>query len=385
MKKFFLLFLPSIAMFFSGLLVAAVPYNLPRGVTNISQEVYWLHMFAFWVCVGIGVVVFGVMLWSVYFHRKSRNYKPATFYHSTKLEIVWTVIPIIILIVLAVPGTRVLIDMHEIGDAELDVKITGYQWKWHYEYMGEQVDYFSNLRTSRDAINNKEPKSETYLLEVDEPLVLPVNTRVRFLVTAADVLHAWWVPELSVKKDAVPGFINEAWTEINEEGTYRGQCAELCGADHAFMPIVVRAVDKDTFAGWLAERKEASAQEEVLAAKTDWTKEELIARGEQVYAINCASCHQVSGKGIPPTFPALVGSAAVLGPVAAQIDVILNGRQGTAMASFGRILNDNDLAAVITYTRNAWGHKASPDLVTPDAVRAQRTGGTGGTGGSGGQ
>ena len=381
MKKFFLLFLSGIAVFFSGLLFAAVPYNLPRGVTNISQEVYWLHMFAFWVCVGIGVVVFGVMLWSVYFHRKSRNYKPATFYHSTKLEIVWTVIPIIILIVLAVPGTRVLIDMHEVGEAELDVKITGYQWKWHYEYMGEQVDYFSNLRTSRDAINNKEPKSETYLLEVDEPLVLPVNTRVRFLVTAADVLHAWWVPELSVKKDAVPGFINEAWTEINEKGTYRGQCAELCGPDHAFMPIVVRAVDKDTFADWLAERKEVSAQEEVLAAKTDWTKEELSARGEQVYAINCASCHQVSGKGIPPTFPALVGNPAVLGPAEAQIDVILNGRQGTAMASFGRILNDNDIAAVITYTRNAWGNTASPDWVTPDAVRAQRTGRTGGAGG----
>lgn len=360
----------------SGGVFALQPYNLPRGVTDISQSVYGLHMFAFWVCVGIGVVVFGVMLWSIYFHRKSRNYKPATFYHSTKLEIVWTVIPIIILVVLATPGTKVLIDMYDVGEPELDVKITGYQWKWRYEYMDKNVDYFSNLQTPRDQIINKEAKGETYLLEVDEPLVLPVNTRVRFLVTAADVLHSWWVPELSVKKDAIPGFINEAWTIIKEEGTYRGQCTELCGADHAFMPVVVRAVDQQTFDNWLAERQQESEQAEALAAKTDWTKEELMERGEQVYAINCASCHQLTGKGVPPTFPALDGSAVVLGPLDEQVNILLNGRQGTAMAAFGRILNDNDIAAVITYTRNVWGNKdqSSPDTLLPQEVSAQRGG-----------
>ena len=360
----------------SGGVFALQPYNMPRGVTDISQSVYGLHMFAFWVCVGIGVVVFGVMLWSIYFHRKSRNYKPATFYHSTKLEIVWTVIPIIILVVLATPGTKVLIDMYDVGEPELDVKITGYQWKWRYEYMDKNVDYFSNLQTPRDQIINKEAKGETYLLEVDEPLVLPVNTRVRFLVTAADVLHSWWVPELSVKKDAIPGFINEAWTVIKEEGVYRGQCTELCGADHAFMPVVVRAVDQQTFDNWLAERQQESEQAEALAAKTDWTKEELMERGEQVYAINCASCHQLTGKGVPPTFPALDGSAVVLGPLDEQVNILLNGRQGTAMAAFGRILNDNDIAAVITYTRNVWGNKdqSSPDTLLPQEVSAQRGG-----------
>ena len=360
----------------SGEALALQPYNLPRGVTDISQSVYGLHMFAFWVCVGIGVVVFGVMLWSIYFHRKSRNYKPATFYHSTKLEIIWTVIPIIILVALATPGTRVLMEMYDVGDAELDVKVTGYQWKWRYEYMDKNVDYFSNLQTPRDQIINQEVKGETYLLEVDEPLVLPVNTRVRFLVTAADVLHSWWVPELSVKKDAIPGFINEAWTVIKEEGIYRGQCTELCGADHAFMPVVVRAVDQQTFDAWLAERQQESEQAEALASKTDWTKEELMERGEQVYAINCASCHQLTGKGVPPTFPALDGSAVVLGPFDEQINVLLNGRQGTAMAAFGRILNDSDIAAVITYTRNVWGNKdkTSPDAIMPQEVSAQRGG-----------
>ena len=356
-------------------LAACQPYNMPRGVTGISQQVYDLHMFAFWICVAIGLVVFGVIFFSVFFHRKSRGYQPATFSHSTKLEIVWTVIPIIILIVLIVPGIRVLIAMSDSSDSELDIKITGYQWKWEYEYLDKNVNFFSNLQTPRAQIINQQTKGKDYLLEVDEPLVLPINTRVRFLITAADVLHSWWVPELSVKKDAVPGFINEAWTEIDQEGVYRGQCTELCGIDHGFMPIVVRAVDQETFDSWLEERQEKSKQEETLAVKTDWTKEELLERGEQVYAINCASCHQPNGKGVPPSFPALDGSLVVLGETVEQIDIVLNGRSGTAMAAFGSILNDNDIAAVITYTRNSWSNKGklSEDVIFPADIGKERS------------
>lgn len=357
-----------------SLLFACQPYNMPRGVTDISQQVYDLHMFAFWICVAIGVVVFGVMFFSMFFHRKSRDYKPAGFSHSTKLEIVWTIIPVIILVVLMVPGIRVLMTMHDSGDSELDIKIVGYQWKWEYEYLDKNVGFFSNLQTPREQIINQQQKGEDYLLEVDEPLVLPINTRVRFLITAADVLHSWWVPELSVKKDAVPGFINEAWTEINSEGVYRGQCTELCGADHGFMPVVVRAVNQETFDSWLKERQEESKQEEQLAIKTDWTKEELLERGERIYAINCASCHQPSGKGVPPSFPALDGSALVLGDIKEQIDILLNGRAGTAMAAFGSILNDNDIAAVITYTRNSWSNqgKSALDVIFPADISTER-------------
>ena len=354
------------------MLSACQPYNLTQGVTDISQKVYGLHIFAFWVCVCIGIVVFGAMFFSIFFHRKSRGYKAADFSHSTKLEIVWTIIPVIILIVLMVPGTLVLMDMYDTGEPQLDIKITGYQWKWRYEYLNENVNFFSNLQTPRAQIINQQTKGENYLLEVDEPLVLPINTRVRFLITASDVLHAWWVPQLSVKKDAIPGFINEAWTEINEEGIYRGQCAELCGADHGFMPIVVRAVNKETFNEWLAARREESKQEEQLAIKTDWTKDELMQRGERIYAINCASCHQPTGKGLPPSFPALVSSPVVLGDMSEQIDLVLNGREGTAMAAFSSILSHNDIAAVITYTRNKWGNQAQPDTVFPaDVLEAQ--------------
>lgn len=357
------------------LIAGCQPYNMPRGVTDISQRVYDLHMFAFWICVAIGVVVFGVMFFSVFFHRKSRGYQAAKFSHSTKLEIVWTIIPIIILIVLMVPGVRVLMAMHDSSESQLDIKITAYQWKWQYEYLNNNVNFFSNLQTPRAQIINQQSKGENYLLEVDEPLVLPVNTRVRFLITAADVLHSWWVPELSVKRDAVPGFINEAWTEINHEGTYRGQCTELCGTDHAFMPIVVQAVDQETFTQWLAERQQQSKQEEQLAVKTDWTEEELLQRGEQVYAVNCASCHQPNGKGVPPSFPALDGSGVVLGDTREQIDILLNGRAGTAMAAFGSILTDNDIAAVITYTRNSWGNRGRSvgEVVFPADIAKERS------------
>lgn len=350
------------------------PYNLPVGVTETSQAIFDLHIFAFWVCAAIGVVVFGVIFFSIFFHRKSRGYMPATFSHSTKMEIVWTIIPILILIMLMVPATKTLMDMYEVGEPQLDVKITAYQWKWQYEYLNRRVDFFSNLATPRAQIINRQTKGENYLLEVDQPLVLPVNTRVRFLVTAADVLHSWWVPEFSVKKDAIPGFISEAWTEVKTIGTYRGQCTELCGTDHGFMPIVVEVVSQEDFDIWLAARRQETEREEQLELKTDWTKEELLARGEQIYAINCASCHQPNGRGVPPSFPALEGSSVVLGDSAAQIDILLNGRTGTAMAAFGSILGDNDLAAVISYTRNSWGNqgRTAQELIFPQDVRAAR-------------
>ena len=361
-------------LFVSGSAWAIQPYNLPRGVTDVSQDIFDLHMFAFWICVAIGVLVFGIMLWSIIFHRKSTGIKPAKFTHSTTFEIIWTVIPIIILVVLMVPASFKLIEMYDVGEPEIDIKVTGYQWRWHYEYLGENVEFFSNLKTPQEQIDNTQAKTANYLLEVDEELVVPIGTRVRFLFTAADVLHSWWVPELSVKRDAIPGFINEAWAVVNEKGTYRGQCTELCGTNHGFMPIVVRAVDEQEYNDWLGERKQAGAAEEALAERTEWSAEELIERGSQVYAINCVACHQAQGQGIPPAFPALDGSPMVTGDIEAQIDIVLNGRPGTTMAAYGGLLSDNDIAAVITYTRNAWGNKGNvqKNVVLPADVANSR-------------
>lgn len=245
----------------AGITHASQPINMTVGVTDISRDVYDLHMIALWLCVVIGVLVFGVMIYSMFAHRKSRGVTPATFHESTTVEAVWTTIPFIILIALAIPATKTLIAMEDTSNYDLTVKITGYQWLWHYEYIDEGVEFYSVLSTPRDEINNLAPKDENYLLEVDNQLVLPTGKKVRFLITANDVLHAWWVPDLAVKKDAIPGFINEAWTNINEPGIYRGQCAELCGRDHGFMPIVVRAVESDEFDQWLADNTTNSPEE----------------------------------------------------------------------------------------------------------------------------
>jgi len=235
---------------------AIQPYNMPVGVTDISREVFGLHMLIFWICVAIGIVVFGVMLISIVKHRKSAGHQAAQFHESTKVEVIWTIIPFAILIGMAIPASQTLIAMEGSSeDADMTIKITGYQWKWHYEYLGEDLGFYSNLTTPREAIHNQAEKGEHYLLEVDNPLVLPVGKKVRFLLTSNDVIHAWWVPDLAVKKDAVPGFINEMWTRINEPGTYRGQCAELCGRDHGFMPVVVEALPEAEFENWLKKRK----------------------------------------------------------------------------------------------------------------------------------
>lgn len=364
-----------LALLWSGGASADYALNMTRGVTELSREFYDLHMLIFWICCIIAVLVFGVMFWSVFKFRKSRGAVAAQFHHSTRAELVWTVIPIIILVGMAVPATQALIKMESTGDADLTVKVTGYQWKWHYDYPGSDLGFFSSLAAdsneARARDSGKRPADvENYLLEVDQPLVLPVGKKVRILITANDVIHAWWVPALGWKRDAIPGYINESWARIDEPGIYRGQCAELCGKDHGFMPIVVKAVPEEEFVVWTEQMKVAQA-EAASGADREWTGDELVTRGEQVYGTFCVACHQSGGQGLPPAFPALAGSAIATGPVEEHINIVLNGKAGTAMAAFGSQLNDVDLAAVITYERNAFGNNAG-DAVQPATIRAAR-------------
>lgn len=337
-------------------------FNMTEGVTPVSREIQGLHMEMFWWCVAIGVVVFSIMFYSMIMHRKSRGVKPANFHESTGLEILWTAIPLVILVIMAIPATTSLIKLYDSSESEVDIIVTGYQWRWKYEYMGEDLSYFSSLSTPRDEIDGFMPKNPNYLLEVDEPLVLPVGKKVRFLITANDVIHAWWVPDLGVKKDAIPGFINESWALIEEPGVYRGQCAELCGKDHGFMPIVVEAKSQEDYDAWLADKKEAAAE---LAALTEqeFTFDELYARGEEVYTRSCAACHQADGTGTPGVFPSLREGLTV-GPIEGHIGVIVDGVPGTAMQAFGEQLSEVDIAAVVTYERNAWGNNMG-DLAQP--------------------
>ncbi|GLZ86250.1 cytochrome c oxidase subunit 2 [Metapseudomonas resinovorans] len=347
---------------------AAWTVNMAPGATEVSRTVFDLHMTIFWICVVIGVLVFGAMFWSMIIHRRSTGQQPAHFHESTTVEILWTVVPFVILVLMAVPATKTLIDIYDTSESGLDVQITGYQWKWHYKYLGQDVEFFSNLATPADQIHNKAPKDEHYLLEVDQPLVVPVGTKVRFLITAADVIHSWWVPALAVKKDAIPGFVNESWTRIEKPGLYRGQCTELCGKDHGFMPIVVEAKSQEDFAKWLAARKEETAKLKELTDK-EWTLDELVARGDKVYHTTCAACHQPEGQGMPPMFPALKGSKIATGPKADHLNIVFHGKPGTSMAAFGKQLSEVDIAAVITYERNAWGNNKG-DMVTPKEVLA---------------
>jgi cytochrome c oxidase subunit 2 len=338
--------------------------NMSPGVTSSGQAIYDLHMAILWICVVIGVLVFGVMFYSIIYHRKSKGYKASNFHESTKVEIAWTVVPFFILIAMAVPATSTLIEVYDTDEAEMDILVTGYQWKWKYEYLnenGENVSFFSNLRTPQDEIYNTEEKGEHYLLEVDEPMVIPVDTKVRFLVTANDVIHSWWVPELAVKRDAIPGFINETWTRAGKEGIYRGQCAELCGKDHGFMPVVVNVVSKEEYASWLADKQAEAAEVKALMAQT-FTMDQLVERGKGVYQSRCAACHGMNGEGglgLP-----IAGSAIATGEIAKHLDVGINGVAGTAMQAFGGQLNDVDMAAVITYQRNAFGNNMG-DMVQP--------------------
>ncbi|WP_425456698.1 cytochrome c oxidase subunit II [Catenovulum sediminis] len=345
-------------------------YNLTKGVTDISQQVYDLHMTIFYICVVIGIVVFGVMLYAMVFHRKSRGVKAANFHESLKVEVAWTIIPFIILIGMAIPATSTLLDMEDASEADLTIVVTGSQWKWHYRYLEHDVEFYSLLSTPVEQIQNKWIKGDDYLLEVDKPLVIPTDRKVRFLMTSDDVIHSWWVPDFAVKKDANPGFINEAWTKVNEPGIYRGQCAELCGKDHGFMPVVVTALEPAKFDAWLQkeiEAKKAAAAEEARLLAMNMSFDSLMKEGEKVYGAYCAACHQANGAGLPGVFPGLVGSAITTGDVKEHIDIVVNGKKGTAMQAFAKQLTLAQIAAVVTYERNAWGMN-SGDSVQPKDI-----------------
>ena len=348
---------------------AAWELNLPPPSTPIAAEILGLHNAIMLVCLVIFVVVFGVMFYSLYAHRKSRGHEPATFSHSNKVEVIWTVIPFLILVGLAIPSTATLLRMEDTTDAELTIKITGYQWKWRYEYPEQDISFFSTLATSRSQIENREEKGEHYLREVDNPVVLPAGKKVRLLLTANDVIHAWWIPKFGVKKDAIPGFVNEMWVLVDEPGTYRGQCVELCGKDHGFMPIVAEVLSPEDFDAWVRERQNAQAVAPQPPAR-DWDKAELLAKGEQVYT-QCAACQGDDGQGIANAFPAIAGSAVATGPVDEHVSLVLNGRAGTAMQAFKDQLSDVELAAVITYQRNSFGN-GTGDVVQPATVQTLR-------------
>jgi len=347
--------------------------NLRQGVSDISLEVYDLHMLMFWICVVIGVVVFGVMFYSMVMHRKSTGAKPANFHENVKVEVLWTVIPFIILIAMAWPAATTLIAMEDTSEADVTIIVTGSQWKWHYKYKDNpEVEFFSLLATQREQINNKFTKGENYLLEVDRPLVIPTGKKVRFLITSDDVIHSWWVPDFAIKKDANPGFINEAWTNVNEPGIYRGQCAELCGQDHGFMPVVVIAKDPAEYEAWL-KAEEAIAmrakEEEQRLLSMNMSMDELMSQGKKIYDTACIACHQANGGGLPPMFPALKGSKIALEKqnIPVHISMIIDGKNN--MPAFGKQLSMSEIAAVVTYERNAWGNNTG-DMVQAKDVNA---------------
>ena len=349
--------------------------NLRQGATEISQKVYDLHMFTLWIMVVIGIVVFGLIFWSIFYHRKSRGVKPAKFSHSTTVEIIWTAIPIIIIISLAVPATKLLIAMHDTSGSQVTLKATGHQWKWQYDYLDEGLTLFSNLdqksqdiRQLKSGLNPQD--HENYLLDVDQPIVLPINTKVRILTTSNDVNHAWWVPDLGWKRDAIPGFTNDNWAIIEKEGTYRGQCAELCGKDHGFMPIVVKAVPMDEYKVWVAEMK-AAQEAKKNTANIVLTKEELMTQGEAVYKKVCLACHQANGQGVQGVFPALAGSAVAIEPAnrLGHIHRIIYGKN--LMPAFGEQLSDVEIAAVTTYERNAWGNNTGDEVQAKEVSEAR--------------
>ncbi len=407
---------------------AQLEYNMPRGVTAVSENVYQLHMLMFAICCVLAVVVFGVMIYSIIRFRHSRGAVPATFHESTMVEIAWTVVPFAILISIAIPAAGTLIRMEDTSNPDMTVKVTGYQWQWHYDYLDEDVEFFSRLDEQSYLARQRDPdispqEVENYLLNVDNPLVLPVGKKVRLLMTSNDVIHSWWVPDLAVKKDAIPGFINEAWTQIEQPGVYRGQCAELCGRDHAYMPVVVVAMNEADYADWLNEQRSTAsdATDQVLAAgmgpaggaaggefdpaappppadvaaagemaaegaagaaqdaqdasgesgQSGGDDEATLMRvGEEVYSTHCVACHRPDGSGMPPAFPSLADSEMVASDAAAHIAIVLNGKPGTAMAAFGSILDDEQLAGVITYERNSFGHDGG--VVTPQDIEQAR-------------
>ena len=379
MNKKAIFFISMMLLMATGNAQAAYELNLHAPVTEIARQIYDLHMLIVYVCLGILVVVFGVMFYSIYAHRKSVGHQAAQFHEHHVLEIIWTIIPAVILIAMAVPATKTILAMKDTTAADMTVKVIGHQWKWEYDYVDQNVHFISNLSTTQDQIDGKSEKGENYLLEVDNPMVVPVGKKIRVLLTAEDVIHSWSVPSFGVKQDAIPGFIKETWFRADKEGTYRGQCSELCGKAHGFMPIVVEAVSDEKYAAWI-EAKNAEAAKGAAGADKEWTKEDLVANGKTVYEKNCAVCHQANGAGLPPAFPAMTGSKIALGAIFgadgkylkdSHVDRLLNGKG--VMPAWKAQLNDVEIASVITYERQALGNAATVDpIVQPAQIKAAR-------------
>ena len=342
---------------------AARQLNMPQGVTEVSQAAYDIHMIMMWICTVIGVGVFGFMFYVMYAHRKSRGAVAENFHENLTVELLWTIVPTIILIVMAVPATTALMKVYDTQNPDIDIKVTGYQWKWQYEYIGEDVKFMSELSTPLDEVYGRAPKGEHYLREVTQPLVIPVGKKVRFLITGNDVIHSLWVPDFGVKRDAVPGLFTSAWARTDKPGIYVGECTELCGMGHAFMPVVVEVKEEADYNEWLAGKK-AEAAEYAQTIGKQWSAEELMVRGEEVYDRSCSGCHQPDGNGIPGVFPALKGSPIALGPPEGHIGVLIHGVPGSSMQSFADKLSVVDIAAVVHYERNAWGNDVG-DVVQP--------------------
>jgi cytochrome c oxidase subunit II len=361
----------ALALALPGPAFADYEWNFQPPVSSMAEQIVGLHHYIFWICVVIFVGVFGVMFYALYRHRKSVGHQAVQFHENTLVEIVWTIIPFLILLFMAYPATKTVLAMHDTSAPDMTIKVTGYQWKWGYDYLQEGFGFYSNLTTPLAQIENREPKGEHYLLEVDNPLVVPINVKVRVLVTAGDVIHSWWVPAFGVKQDAIPGFVRDVWFRADKVGIYRGQCAELCGKEHGFMPIVVEVKSKEDYAKWVDEHKSKLAAAADDPNKT-WSLNDLVARGHTVFDSNCAACHQTTGAGNPALgAPALVSDKVVLGPKEHQIDVVLNGQNNGKMPPW-KHLSDVDVAAVISYTRNSWGNKADQNAVQPAEVKTAR-------------
>jgi cytochrome c oxidase subunit 2 len=372
-KKLFSLIITALLLS-PGISLAEFKLNMTEGVTPISHDAHDLHMLVLWIVTIVGIAVFGVIIYSLINHRKSKGAVAAQFHESTTIEVIWTIIPLVVLVLIAIPATKTLLKIEDVSNPDVTIKVTGWQWKWQYEYLDEGISFFSNLDAKSNEARQRNSGIDVrtvdhYLRNVDKPIVVPVGKKVRILTTSNDVIHSWWVPALGMKRDAIPGYINEFWARIEEPGTYRGQCAELCGKDHGFMPIVVKAVSDSEYKNWVKEQKLAMAEASAGSDKT-WTKDDLMKRGEEVYNSTCAPCHQPTGMGIPGVFPALANSKIATGPAEGHLDIVLHGKAGTAMQAFGQQLNDADLAAVITYERHSWGNEAS--VVQPADVKAAR-------------
>ena len=384
-----------IAAFFSSPSAwAGYDINILSPATPISHQIYDLHMYILYVCAAIFIIVFSMMFYSIFKFRKSVGAKPdVNFHESTLIEIIWTIIPFIILIAMAIPATKTVLDMKDTSNPDITIKVTGYQWGWRYDYSADDFGFYSNLATpwsqiGQPGIQATEAKGKDYLLEVDNTMVVPVNKRVRLLVTSNDVIHGWYMPQLGVNQYGIPGFIKDVWFKAEKVGVYKGQCSQICGKLHGYMPITVEVKSEADYALWVKSGQTKWGKGAALTASIDnsapksavlteeptknFTMVEAKAHGEKVYATNCIACHQLTGKGQPPVFPALSGSKVVQGPMDQQIGVILSGRPGTAMQSFAR-LSDTDLAAVITYTKNSWDNNTGKVVQPSDVKEARKT------------